>query len=233
MHRIDGPGATVDGLFTEGDPASGMPATTVTGNWLNAVQEEIANAIESFGEELDKPDNTQLAAILQAITMPAGAVQPFARSTAPAGWLVCNGQPISRSTYASLFAAIGTTFGAGNGTTTFNLPELRGEFIRGLDNGRGVDAGRVLGSAQTEGLQRHNHYIPTGTDITAVDPGPCIPDINWVTNKTVNVFPTPGTVAVTVDANGVQSGPGAPGIVGAWASETRPRNIALLYCIKY
>jgi microcystin-dependent protein len=223
----------MDNLFTEGDPINGVPATTVSGAWLNAVQEEIANAIEAFGAVLDKPNNAQLAAILQAISTPSGAVAPFARSTAPSGWLACSGQAVSRATYAALFAAIGTTFGAGNGTTTFNVPDLRGEFIRGLDGGRGVDVGRIFGSAQTEGLQRHNHYIPTGTDNTAVDPGPSIPDINWVTNKTVNVFPTPGTVAVTVDANGVQNGPSAPGIVGAWASETRPRNIALLYCIKF
>lgn len=66
----------------------------------------------------------------------------------PAGWLIENGAALSRTTYATLFAVIGVTYGAGDGATTFNLPDRRGEFDRGLDLGRGVDPGRVLGSAQ-------------------------------------------------------------------------------------
>lgn len=65
-----------------------------------------------------------------------------------AGALLCDGSAISRASYADLFAIIGTTYGAGNGSTSFNIPDLRGEFIRGLDNGRGVDSGRTLGSYQ-------------------------------------------------------------------------------------
>lgn len=85
---------------------------------------------------------TQIAttAFVQAaagLVIPAGAVLPFAR-VAPAGWLFCNGTAVSRSAYASLFAAIGTTFGAGNGSTTFNLPDLRDEFIRGAGGARGL-----------------------------------------------------------------------------------------------
>ena len=79
---------------------------------------------------------------------PAGLVAPFSMSSCPSGWLAADGSAVSRATYAALFAAVGTTFGAGDGSTTFNLPELRGEFIRGWDNGRGVDAGRAFGSAQ-------------------------------------------------------------------------------------
>lgn len=77
--------------------------------------------------------------------MPPGAVQWFAMTNTPVGWLECNGAAISRTNYAALFAAIGTTFGAGNGSNTFNLPELRGEFFRGWDHGRGVDTNRVFG----------------------------------------------------------------------------------------
>lgn len=84
--------------------------------------------------------------------MPAGAVLPFAMADAPGGWLACDGAAVSRTTFARLFTAIGETFGAGNGTTTFNLPDLRGEFIRGVDGGRGVDAGRTLGSSQAHSL---------------------------------------------------------------------------------
>lgn len=74
-------------------------------------------------------------------------INPFAAPPGP-GWLLCNGANVSRATYAKLFSKIGTTYGTGNGTTTFGLPELRGEFIRGLDNGRGIDAGRANGSFQ-------------------------------------------------------------------------------------
>jgi len=77
-----------------------------------------------------------------------GSVVAFASSTLPPDYLECNGAAVSRTTYAALFARIGTTYGAGNGTTTFNLPDLRGEFIRGWDNGRGADASRTLGSWQ-------------------------------------------------------------------------------------
>lgn len=88
---------------------------------------------------------------------PAGMIADFAMSTAPTGWLKCNGAEVSRTTYATLFAAIGTTFGAGNGVSTFRLPDFRGEFRRGWDDGRGIDAGRVFGSAQAGQNAAHTH----------------------------------------------------------------------------
>ncbi|WPP47700.1 phage tail protein [Pseudomonas sp. AN-1] len=88
---------------------------------------------------------------------PPGMVAHFARSTAPAGWLKANGAAVSREAYAGLFAAIGTTFGTGDGFTTFNLPDLRGEFVRGWDDGRGVDGGRELGAVQSGAIQSHTH----------------------------------------------------------------------------
>src|SRR5689334_21938639 len=77
--------------------------------------------------------------------MPVGGVAPYAGSTAPTGWLFCFGQNVSRTTYASLFAAIGTTFGAGDGSTTFSLPDLRGRTPFGKDNMGGTAANRVTG----------------------------------------------------------------------------------------
>ena len=84
-------------------------------------------------------------------TTPAGAVQFFAMDTAPVGWLKANGAALSRTTYANLFAAIGTRFGEGDGSTTINLPDLRGLFLRGWDDGRGLDKNRELGSWQIDG----------------------------------------------------------------------------------
>ena len=75
--------------------------------------------------------------------VPAGCVLPFAGAAPPAGWLLCYGQAVSRTDYADLFAAIGTTYGAGNGTTTFNLPDLRGRVVAGNDNMGGSAANRI------------------------------------------------------------------------------------------
>ena len=89
-------------------------------------------------------------------------------ATAPTGWIFFQGQAISRATNPLLFAVLGTTFGAGDGSTTFNVPDERGEFFRGWDNGRGVDqAGRTLGSTQSDMLRAHAHgqvplYVPVG-----------------------------------------------------------------------
>lgn len=77
-----------------------------------------------------------------------GMVSYFAMNSAPEGWLIANGRPVSRVTYARLFSRVGIIYGAGDGTSTFNLPDGRGEFIRGLDNGRGIDAGRAIGTNQ-------------------------------------------------------------------------------------
>lgn len=74
---------------------------------------------------------------------PTGVVLPFAGSTAPTGWALCDGTAISRTTFASLFTAISTTYGVGNGTTTFNLPDLRGRIPGGKDNMGGTAASRL------------------------------------------------------------------------------------------
>lgn len=89
-------------------------------------------------------------------SVPVATIVYSAAATPAAGWLKCDGSAVSRTTYAALFAAIGTTYGAGDGATTFNVPDLRGEFIRVLDDGRGVDSGRTLGSFQ-EGTGIHNY----------------------------------------------------------------------------
>lgn len=82
--------------------------------------------------------------------LPPGAIVDFAMQAAPAGWLVCNGAAVSRTTYAALFAAIGTVWGAGDGVTTFNVPDIRGTVRRTFDAGRGFDPGRVFASLQTD-----------------------------------------------------------------------------------
>ena len=73
----------------------------------------------------------------------AGMLMPYAGASAPSGWLLCYGQAISRTTYAALFAIIGTTYGSGDGSTTFNVPDLRGRVIAGQDDMGGTSANRL------------------------------------------------------------------------------------------
>lgn len=97
--------------------------------------------------------------------IPTGTIFPYAGSTEPSGYLFCSGNAVSRSVYSELFAAIGTTYGTGDGTTTFNVPDLRGRVIAGRDNMSGVAAGRltanVAGSVlgNTGGVQTHTMSI--------------------------------------------------------------------------
>lgn len=154
---------------------------------------------------------------------PPGAVMAFAMATAPNGWLKCNGAAVSRTTYVALFTAIGTTYGVGDGATTFNLPDLRGEFVRGLDDGRGVDTGRALGSYQGDDNKQHAHGV--------TDPGHTHQAIGGSQN---NDPTTGGLWANTLRAyfNTLLSYTGIS-IQNSGGTEARPRNVALLYCIKY
>lgn len=138
------------------------------------------------------------------VGVPVGAVAYFAQDVPPFGWLKANGAAVSRTVYANLFAAIGERYGRGDGRTTFNLPDLRGEFIRSWDDGRAIDRNRVLGSWQADEFRSHSHGIGVNR----------MSDTDRGSNpSTVSV----DTVGQTDPAGGI---------------ETRPRNIALLACIK-
>ena len=93
-----------------------------------------------------------------------GDVKMVATSAPPPGWLKANGANVSRTQYARLFSAIGTTYGNGDGSTTFALPDLRGQFVRGWDDGKGVDDGRSFGSIQSDAFKSHNHSGSTSND---------------------------------------------------------------------
>lgn len=117
----------------------------------------------------NKGVNTQQVAscaFVLANQNPPGTLIIFAGPNTPIGYYSCNGALKNRITDADLFAAIGTYYGAGDGVTTFGLPEMRAEVPRGLDEGRGVDVGRVLGSWQDSQFPAHNHTF-TGNDVLA------------------------------------------------------------------
>lgn len=159
---------------------------------------------------------------VEAVLNPCGAVAVFAMSSAPTGWLKCNGAEVSRTAYAALDAVIGTTYGAytngagGAGTSHFRLPDLRGEFIRGFDDARGVDSGRVFGSAQAEAVKLTgsvSNIMSVGTVSSAGALSYATASSNVAADGTTREFGT-----ITLSGGG---------------TETRPRNVALLACIKY
>ncbi len=122
------------------------------------------------------------------------------------GWLECNGAIVSRTTYAALYGVIGETYGAGDGSTTFQLPDLRGEFLRGRDVGRGVDpdAPRALGSLQLDAFKAHTHA--------------------GVPNLQADIDRGSASSNFSIDNNGSTASTGG--------AETRPRNVAVMYLIK-
>lgn len=169
-------------------------------------------------EDIDGQVKANQTAALATASSLAGMVAPFATSTVPTGWLECAGAAVSRTTYADLFARIGTTWGAGDGSTTFTLPDLRGEFVRGWDNGKGTDSGRAFASSQTDAFQGHQHVT------TSTGGG------NFTGTGTSGLSNIGGGTAPTFQSgNPVTDGSsGTP----RTAAETRPRNFALMYCIK-
>lgn len=154
--------------------------------------------------------------------IPIGQIAFYAMNAVPAGWLQCNGSFVSKTTYPGLFNAIGYTYG-GSGDS-FRLPDLRGEFIRGWDNGRGVDAGRTFGSSQQESVGQVN--IPGVASSYAGE--------HWMSwSQDQNSFTAGFTRTAYAAANPGVTAKLTPFTLSINAnSEARPRNVALMPCIK-
>ena len=178
-----------------------------------------AGTAASDAVRLDQLPAAATTAVLGLVTLAqvelavaSGIVTAYAGATVPTNWLECNGAAISRTTYAALFAAIGVLWGVGDGSTTFNLPDMRGEFLRGWDNGRGVDSGRALASSQTDEFESHTHSIDSAVKATAA------------------FNAGGGSEHNTNDATDAAQKIIISGSTGG--TETRPRNIAMMYIIK-
>ena len=183
----------------------------------------------------DGSGNLSFAALPQAV--PTGSVHLMAGNNVPSGYLKCNGQAVSQTTYAALYQVIGATYG--QTATTFNLPDLRGEFVRGWDDSRGVDSGRDFGSAQGHEFFSHNHVITDpGHSHSINDPGH-FHNVAYTNSDNgdgvieesgtgFNGFePTePATTGIAINSN--QTGIS----IQNQGSEARPRNIAMMYVIK-
>ncbi|HCJ1842682.1 TPA: tail fiber protein [Escherichia coli] len=174
MHRIDTKTAQKDKFgagkngFTRGNPQTGTPATDLDDDYFDMLQEELCSVVEASGASLEKGRHDQLLTALRALllsrknpfgdiksdgtvktalenlglgegsALPVGVPVPWPSATLPTGWLKCNGAAFSSEMYPNLAKAYPTN----------KLPDLRGEFIRGWDDGRGVDNGRALLSSQ-------------------------------------------------------------------------------------
>lgn len=179
---------------------TGITATNATASVATLATANIASLVIG-GKTITSLDLVGMIAAFPLIS--AGGIY-----TPPGGWLLCNGALVSTATYANLFARIGTIFGSGSGT--FALPDLRGYFIRGVDDGKGVDSNRVMGSFQDDAFQTHTHTV-------------------WLSKNSSDDFDTSGGSGSGRNKDDSQSGLPSAGS----GSETRPKNIALYYCIKY
>jgi microcystin-dependent protein len=137
--------------------------------------------------------------------VPIGSVHYFAASTPPENYLVCDGSVLDAGLYSQLFNVTQYTFGGSGGS--FNLPDLRGEFIRGWDGGKGTDSGRTFGSFQADEFKSHTHTELYNVNSSGQDQAG-------------------GGSGDNDNTSSRQSG-------AAGGAETRPRNVALLPCIRY
>lgn len=252
------------GIFTLIASYFATPGQTIRTEQHNPVLEDIASAltasvardgtspmlgnlpmngrrITGLGAGVNDDDAVRLDQVpVASVLTPPGMVAMFATASAPAGWLIANGTAVSRTTYAALWVALGSP-NTGNGTTTFTLPDYRGEFLRGLDLGRGVDTGRTLGSAQAAAMLNHTHSGSTsaagghthafdGTSGSNFNSGQTVGFTMDATGGATN-FGTKNTGDISAVGDHTHTmTTGNPSVGGG--TETRPRNIALLACIK-
>lgn len=264
MHRIDTKTAQKDKFgagkngFTRGNPQTGTPATDLDDDYFDMLQEELCSVVEASGASLEKGRHDQLLTALRALllsrknpfgdiksdgtvktalenlglgegsALPVGVPVPWPSATPPSGWLKCNGAAFSAEEYPELAKAYPTN----------KLPDLRGEFIRGWDDGRGVDSGRTLLTNQEHAVISHNHGIPTKvgsvtnipygieqviSDETIFSSAKTVGVDYWSNSERVFTYTTGGR-------NGAESvsSPDASSLI----KETRPRNLAFAYIVR-
>jgi microcystin-dependent protein len=175
--------------------------------------------IESKATGFKFPDGTVQAS---AASIPPGAVMDFAMNSAPTGWLSCDGAAVNRTTYAALFAAIGTTWGAGDGTTTFQLPDMRGYFRRGAGTNSDGTASGAFATKVEDTFQAHWHDVfdQNGNEARSSN------TVGTISNQYVLGTANSG---FRLSARTLKDGGGG---TPRSSSETRPSNIAVLTCIK-
>lgn len=218
MGLTGGGAEDLDGILTA-DITDGDLCIVADGNDRTYRYDSSETAVESSPNIINPDDNTGNGRwVLQKQSgVPVGTTIEWRTATVPDDYLECDGSAISRTTYASLFAVIGTMYGVGDGSTTFNIPDDRGEFKRGFDNTAGNDpdaasradrgdgtTGDNIGTKQSDEIGSHTHSAKTTTN---------------------NPNVTTGGTAIAGWSDGDTGATGG--------NETRPRNISVIYCIKY
>lgn len=209
-----------------------LPAYYATADGLNVAILELTSAFQAVSDTKANASSvytkSQVDSAIAAGGVPIGASIAFNGTTVPTGFLKENGAAYSRTTYAALFAVIGTTHGIGDGSTTFNVPDSRGEFVRGLDDGRGVDIGRTLGSAQASQNLAHVHGVsdPGHAHVLTHNVGPSGGTFqNDIVNQSVNNNAGPVARVTSSSGTGIT-------INSSGGTEARPRNVAKLMLIR-
>jgi len=202
--------------------------------WVNdntpALNSTNLNKIEKGIEDVTAEVNLVEAKIPNIVEVP-GQITQYGGITPPSGWFECDGLLLNRTTYADLFNIISDRFGAGDGTTTFQLPDMRGQFVRGWDNGAGIDVdettgdSREFGTLQDDTFKELEHFIAnsgssttpatSANSVTFVGRYPGGLDSDFYVLTGTSATPDRGKSSITGD------------------KETRPTNIALMYIIKY
>ncbi|MCA4865157.1 phage tail protein, partial [Escherichia coli] len=234
--------------FTRGNPQTGTPATDLDDDYFDMLQEELCGVVEASGASLEKGRHDQLLTALRALllsrknpfgdiksdgtvktalenlglgegsALPVGVPVPWPSATPPTGWLKCNGAAFSAEEYPELAKAYPTN----------KLPDLRGEFIRGWDDGRGIDAGRVLLSIQTGMLEKHRHIVVANDGYDTKDEWELatIFKKTYTQGRGLDAANTGGSLipSPTLHSRG--------SIGNTGGSETRPRNIAFNYIVR-
>lgn len=209
------------------------------------------NALKAvpYALEADTASNPAPGSAIAAL-VPPGTINAYGgvvSSTVapPPGWLLCNGSAVSRTQYAALFSAIGTSFGGGDGATTFNLPDLRGRFLRGVDQGAGNDpdrasrgamavggnSGDAVGTVEGSQFGSHAHGVNDPGHTHGPSAGNVFVTWNFVTvNGDFGSIANPGGAAV--DSSNIAASQTGISIQNSGGAETRPVNANVNYIIK-
>lgn len=235
-------------LSTEGVFPGATPAAPVfrwkprTGSVANRPANDPVNPgtlyYDTDANQLELDNGTAWVALTNLV--PVATIQAYGGTVAPGGWLLCDGSQVSRTTYANLYAIVGNAFGVGDGSTTFNLPDLRGRFLRGIDNGAGVDPDTGTRTAMNTGGN-------AGDNIGSVQAGATKTPVSPFTNGYPAGSITPGSTAsgwVFTSSQGAGSTqsdwiraasslnlPAAQNVAGG-DNETRPVNAYVQFIIK-
>jgi microcystin-dependent protein len=233
-HRIDSVAyaITSTNAFNSTNATNAASAVNAT-NAENAVHADTATHATT-ADSATTANSTAAA----ANGVPPGAIIPFGGATPPTGFLLCDGSPVSRTTYSALFSSISTAWGSGNGSTTFNLPDLRGRFLRGTDHGVGRDpdragraasasggnAGDAVGSVEDQQLASHGHAVnDPGHSHTVTYP------VGGTGGSTTNI---PQGTPVTNDIRSTSGSTTGISIGSTGGNETRPVNAGVNWIIK-